>query len=107
MANSAKSLTDRHADSPDRAGEPPPPTDGESTPEGASGGNGLVRVTVNLTPRSHRDLQKLARETGLGKTDVINRALQVYALVEDLLSKGGGALTVTNTDGTQERIFIL
>jgi hypothetical protein len=66
-----------------------------------------VRVTVNLTPRSHRDLQKLAAETGLGKTDIINRSLQVYSLVEDLLSRGGGALTVAYPDGSQERIFIL
>jgi hypothetical protein len=101
-------LTDPQTESPGHTGESPPPQGGEpTTPDGATGGNGLVRVTVNLTPRSHRDLQKLARDTGLGKTDVINRSLQVYSLVETLLNKGGGALTVTNSDGTQERIFIL
>jgi len=106
VSNSTKSVTGRDAES-NRRGEAPPPAGGEpGSPEG-TGGNGLVRVTVNLTPRSHRDLQTLAAETGLGKTDVINRSLQVYALVEKLLDQGGGALTVTNSDGTQERIYIL
>jgi hypothetical protein len=105
--NSTKSAAGRDAEPADRPGEAPPPTGGEPGPGTGAGGNGLVRVTVNLTQRSHRDLQTLATETGLGKTDVINRSLQVYALVEKLLDKGGGALTVTNADGTQERIYIL
>jgi hypothetical protein len=51
--------------------------------------------------------QRISEATGLGKTDVINRALQVYALVEDLLDKGKGCLTVVNADGERERIYIV
>ncbi|MEV6306240.1 hypothetical protein AB0M02_42995 [Actinoplanes sp. NPDC051861] len=105
MAEPANSLT-KSGDSMQAGENPPPPTGEKPTAEG-SGGNGLVRVTVNLTKRSHRDLQKLTEETGLGKTDVLNRAVQVYALVEDLLSDGEGQLVVTRKDGTQQRIFIL
>lgn len=105
MANQAGSVIERREET--RTGENPPPPTGEKPTAEGSGGSGLVRVTVNLTKRSHRDLQRLTEETGLGKTDVLNRAVQVYALVEDLLSNGDGALTVTHKDGTQERIFIL
>jgi hypothetical protein len=87
-------------------GAPPPP--GEAPPnDSKSGGSQLVRVTVNLTSRSYEDLLSLAEATGLGKTDVINRALQVYALVERLLDQGKGSLSVTHADGQQERFFIL
>jgi hypothetical protein len=89
-----------------------PPT--TEPPEGGGGGGGgggqssnLFRVTVNLTSRAHGDLQKISANTGLGKTDVINRALQVYALVEELLDKGGGSLLIRHPDGEHERIYIL
>lgn len=105
MTNRTGSVAERR-DGTEAGENPPPPTGEKPTAEG-SGGNGLVRVTVNLTKRAHRDLQRLTEETGLGKTDVLNRAVQVYALVEGLLSDGDGALTVTHKDGSQERIFIL
>ncbi|WP_033339534.1 hypothetical protein [Catenuloplanes japonicus] len=76
-------------------------------PDTAPSISNLVRVTVNLTQRAHQDLMTLTSETGLSKTDVINRSLQVYALVEELLNKNGGALTVVHKDGTNERIYIL
>jgi hypothetical protein len=84
---------------------PPPPAPG--LPASDHGGNALVRVTVNLNMRSHRALQKISSDTGMGKTDVINRSIQVYSLIEDLLDKGNGALTVVHADGSQERIYIL
>jgi len=81
-----------------------PPSD---EPVGNGGGGGLVRVTVNLTPRSYSNLQKISESTKLGKTDVINRALQVYGLVENLLDEGNGSLTIKNAKGEHERIYIL
>lgn len=105
MSNPAGSLVEQ--DGTARTGENPPPPTGEKPTAEGSGGNGLVRVTVNLTKRSHRDLQRLTEETGLGKTDVLNRAVQVYALVENLLNDGEGELIVTRKDGSQQRIFIL
>ena len=68
---------------------------------------GLTRVTVNLTPRAVAAMESLSRKTGLGKTDTINRALQVYALVEELLERGDGALQVVKPDGDVEKIYIL
>lgn len=71
-----------------------------------SGESNLTRVTVNLTPQAVDAMRALAEKTGLGKTDVINRALQVYAIVDRLSERSGGALTIMNSDGEQ-RIHIL
>lgn len=69
----------------------------------------LTRVTVNLTPRALAAMEAMSRKTRLGKTDVINRALQVYALVDSLVqtTRDDGALVVVNDFGEQQRIYIL
>jgi len=70
-------------------------------------GGGLTRVTVNLTARAVEAMTDLSQKTGLGKTDVINRALQVYALVEQLMERDGGRIRVVMPDGDVEKIYIL
>lgn len=50
------------------------------------------RITVSLTPRSRTALEDLSSETGLSRTDLVNRALQLYAFVEG--AAGGGAKVV-------------
>jgi hypothetical protein len=49
----------------------------------------LERVTVNLTPRSAKALDDVVQLTQDTKTDVINRALQVYAFLEKIIHDGG------------------
>lgn len=80
----------------DDTDRPPPATPG-----------GLVRVTVNLTPKSADSLDAISASTGLSKTDVINRALQVYQVVEELLDRGGGSILVKHPSGELERIYIV
>ena len=65
---------------------------GRGAPESRGhGGNGpLERVTVNLTARSSKALQRLSDLTGDSKTDIINRALQIYAYLEEIDCQGGG-----------------
>src|SRR2546430_498477 len=80
------------------------PTD---THEGSGGGGGLVRVTVNLTPAALQALDRLCEATGYSKTDVINRALQVYEVWQELADRNGGPVTVKHKDGETERIRLL
>ena len=40
------------------------------------------RLTVNMTERSMRALELAAQQTGLSKTDCLNRAIQVYSYLE-------------------------
>jgi hypothetical protein len=68
---------------------------------------GLVRVTVNLTPKSAEALDTVSRSSHLSKTDVINRALQVYQVVEELIDRGRGSILVKHPSGELERIYII
>jgi hypothetical protein len=53
------------------------------------GHNPLERVTVNLIARASQALQNASDLTGDSKTDTINRAIQVYAYLEEVISRGG------------------
>lgn len=77
--------------------------------EGRSGlSPGVTRVTVNLTPRSVTALQGACHRTGANKTDTINHALQVLAVVHELLERNDGrSLVVMQPDGRSERIYLL
>lgn len=66
----------------------------------------LTRVTVNLTGRSVTAMDRAAARTGHHRTDTINRALQVYDLVVDLMGDNT-YLTVVGPSGRRERIHVL
>ncbi|MFJ1706569.1 hypothetical protein [Kitasatospora sp. NPDC088346] len=51
------------------------------------------RLTVNLTPRAAKALDQAAAASGDSRTDTVNRALQVYAYLEQV-SRNGGSLYV-------------
>lgn len=70
-------------------------------------GNGLTRVTVNLSRQAVQALEAVSEGTGYSKTDTINRALQLYAIVQEIMRSDGGVLRVKHDDGTIERIHIV
>jgi hypothetical protein len=89
---------------PDLAETPPdPPT---TEPPSGGGGNGLTRVTFNALPATMAALQDVADITCLSRTDVLNRAVQVYQLVDELCRQPGGWVIV-RPDGKIERIRLL
>jgi hypothetical protein len=59
--------------------------------DGRTGGTDqpLERVTVNLIGRASRALEIATELTGDSKTDTINRALQIYAYMEQVTARGG------------------
>ncbi|WP_253669635.1 hypothetical protein [Streptoalloteichus tenebrarius] len=74
---------------------------------GAGRGHGsLERVTVNLTPRSSKALEQTVDLTGDSKTDTINRALQVYAFLEEIMQAGGSIYVRQSADSELERLRI-
>jgi len=83
----------------------------EETPPNArrsqrGGGRGLERITVNLTPRSSSALALAAELCGDTKTDTINRAIQIYAYIEQV-TRDGGSIHVQEQNGTEsERLKI-
>lgn len=52
----------------------------------------LERTTFNLTPKAFRELEAAVELGGENKTDTINRAIALYAYVQELTSKGGAVL---------------
>ncbi|MEU3019756.1 MULTISPECIES: hypothetical protein [unclassified Nocardiopsis] len=62
---------------------------GRGRPAGRRPAGSSARVTVNLTARSTKALEEAVAATGDTQTDVINRALQVYAYLESVMAEGG------------------
>jgi hypothetical protein len=48
----------------------------------------IERITVALVPKAAADLQYLLDDTGLSKTDLVNRAISLYKFVEESLAAG-------------------
>jgi predicted Zn-dependent protease len=64
------------------------------------------RVNAKLTDEAAEDLRVLRERTGLDKTDIVNRALSVYAFIDAELAKGT-VFNVTGSDGTEHRLMFV
>lgn len=72
-----------------REGTKPPDAKLKSVPKSEKPATRAAeRVTVNLGLRASDALERVARD-GDTKTEVINKALQLYALVHDVQNAGG------------------
>jgi len=71
------------------------------------GGGRLERITVNLTERSSKALDQAVDVTGDTKTDTINRAVQIYAYLEQMIRDGGSVYVRENADAELERLKII
>ena len=49
---------------------------------------GLQRITVNLIPKAQNALRDATAAERLSKTDVVNRALMMYAFIVTATSRG-------------------
>ncbi|MYR47576.1 hypothetical protein GTY83_36895 [Streptomyces sp. SID4928] len=66
----------------------------------------MERVTVNLTGRASKALERAVELTGDSKTDSINRALSVYAYIEQVLSEGGSIMVSETPDSPPQKLLI-
>jgi hypothetical protein len=64
------------------------------------------KVTVNLIPKAWTAAAESAERLGLSRTDVINRALQAYAFLEEQIT-GGATILVRAADGTVSEVRFL
>jgi hypothetical protein len=62
------------------------------------------RLTVNLIPRAAEALASAATRTGLSKTDVVNRAVQMYDHLEGL--HGDGAQVLVRQPSGDEQVML-
>lgn len=66
----------------------------------------MERVTINLTPRAAKALSKAIEITEDSKTDCVNRALPVYAYIEEVLASGGSVTVQESPDAEPYRLVI-
>lgn len=59
---------------------------------------------MNLIPRANAALELAIQITGDSKTDTVNRALQVYAYLEHVISDGGEVMI--RQDGSTFRVLL-
>ena len=64
----------------------------------------LERVTVNLVRPAQASLKLLMELTGLSKTDLVNRALQIYGDLQQTISAGGAVYVQEKPKADLERI---
>jgi hypothetical protein len=80
------------------------PTRTETRKPAQSKRDGLERITVNLTPRAAEALNQACKLTGDSKTDSVNRALLVYAYLEEIMQHGGSIYLKSAKDAELERL---
>jgi hypothetical protein len=101
---SSPTMTGRNAETAtDGSGSPTREWPGNS-PSG--GGSSLERVTVNLTSKSISALERITAATGETKTDSINKALQVYSFIRQVMQADGRLYVRDSPDGETERLHI-
>ncbi len=81
------------------------PTPTGSAP--ARGGGSFERVTVNLTQKSSEALADAVGLTRDSKTDSVNKALQLYGLLQHVLANGGAVYIREAADAELERLRVL
>jgi predicted transcriptional regulator len=50
------------------------------------------RITIALIPKAQEALDRTAERTGLSKTDIMNRAIQAYAFLDEQVVAGAKIL---------------
>lgn len=69
-------------------------------------GSGTERVTVSLIPRASAELARLQDETSLSRTDLINRAISLYAFVSKQLEAGRELAVHDPHDDTTRIVYV-
>jgi hypothetical protein len=67
----------------------------------------LTRVSVNLIPRSSIAIGLAKKLTGDSATDIVNRSVQVYAYLEQVIANGGAIYIRESADSELEQLKFL
>ena len=70
-------------------------------------GGALERLTINLTQKSSEALAEAMGLTRDSKTNSVNKALQLYALLQAAQAKGGAIYLREAADTELERLRVL
>jgi hypothetical protein len=73
----------------------------------STGTNTADRITVGLCRKVVGELELLQSLTGLSKTDIVNRAVTLYAFVTEQTTAGKDLLVRDGNTGEVERVRLL
>jgi hypothetical protein len=65
----------------------------------------MIKVTVILTEKAYDALVLASLQEGMSRTDVVNRAMQIYDALAD--AKPGTVITVHEADGSHWRTVLV
>lgn len=65
-----------------------------------------TRITVALIPKANDDLVNEAHDSGLGKTDIVNRSATLYRFIMKAI-RAGDEILIRHPDGTADRVHLL
>ena len=73
----------------------------------AAGQIATERITVALIPRASAGLAALQDSTGLGKTDIVNRAISLYEFIEAQIRAGRDLIVRDRETGEAQLVKFL
>lgn len=65
------------------------------------------RITIGLTPKAWGELTQLQTTTGESKTDLVNRAVSLYAFVTEMIAQGSAVLVRDRETGEITIVHLL
>jgi hypothetical protein len=65
------------------------------------------RITIALIPKAAADLQRLQDRTSLSKTDLVNRGISLYELIDAQLREGREVLIKDSKTGETKSLMFL
>jgi hypothetical protein len=67
----------------------------------------IERITVGLIPKVVKELNDLQRNTGMSKTDLVNRAVSLYSFIQEHLARGEELRLFNPNDREEQRVHLL
>jgi hypothetical protein len=65
------------------------------------------RISVTLIPRARDELTEVAKNSGMSQTDIINRAISLYAMIARETAAGRDLLLRDRDTGDTTRVTLL
>jgi hypothetical protein len=67
----------------------------------------IERITVGLIPKVVKELNDLQQNTGMSKTDLVNRAVSLYSFIQGRLAHGEELRLFNPNDRQEQRVHLL
>ena len=84
-----------------------PRTDSKTAKQDADQRSPGDRITVALIPKAAEELQRLQSETGMSKTDIVNRAISLYKFFQSQINANNDVIVRDGKTGETQLVRFL